>query len=277
MAVARAQGASSETNPIVVFDSPGVKAVSLRACNGDACVTVDRDVVVLDPRPQILSALGGLNLAGLLPGAPIVAQVGDLLRFAGTGDGKPALSFTWQVLEGTTVIAEIAGADVWWNTSGVGPGLYGVRLRLSNAAGEALSLPTLVTLVPSSDLSFFTVAPCRVYDSRSTSAPLPDGPAGRLVQLTGACGVPPSARAVVGNLTVVSPTGAGLLSARPGNYPTLTASNVAFGAGQTRAGFATLPLASDGTGTVAFSATVSGAGSLHFVLDVSGYFAPAGP
>lgn len=259
----------------MVFDSPGVKTVTLEVCNGEFCDTLERSVVVLDPRPFVLSALAGTNLAGLLPGAPIFGHVGDLLQLSGTGGGRPPLALSWEVLDGTTVIDQLAGPDAWWNTVGLDPGVYGVRLRLANFDGVAYSLPTVVTLLPNPDLSFFTLPPCRVYDSRTASAPLVAGPSGRLVQITGGdCGVPASARSVVGNLTVVSPTGSGYLSVRPGNYPPLLPTNVGFGAGQTRAGFATLPLSSDGTGGIAVSATIAAGGSTHFVVDISGYFAP---
>jgi hypothetical protein len=33
-------------------------------------------------------------------------------------------------------------------------------------------------------------------------------------------------------------------------------------------------LASDGAGTILFTAAVAGGGTAHFILDVSGYFAP---
>jgi hypothetical protein len=256
----------------VVFESPGSKTVRLTVCNGDACETIEREVVVLDPRPSVLSAVVGTNLATIVTGLPIVAHRGDLLRLIGTGDGRPTLEFSWQVLAGLNAITELAGADAWWSTSGLPTGVYGVRLRIRNQSGEAFSLPAVVTILPPEALSFFTVTPCRVYDSRSTS-PLAAGADGRLLQVAGTCGIPPDARAVVGNLTVVAPTAAGSLLARAGNYPDLNAATVSFAAGRTRSSLATVQLATDGTGTAGFAATMPSGGSTHFIFDVSGYYA----
>src|SRR6266540_5841154 len=66
--------------------------------------------------------------------------------------------------------------------------------------------PTPTPISPGSD--FYTVAPCRQYDSRDSAA-LPDN-TNRSVTLIGApCGVPPTAVAVSVNITVFSITGAG--------------------------------------------------------------------
>jgi hypothetical protein len=90
--------------------------------------------------------------------------------------------------------------------------------------------------------------------------------------MTGVCGIPAGARAVVVNLTAVGATGSGHLTAYPGNYPPIATSAVSFSAGKIRASSAVLPLATDGTGTLALFAGLTG-GTVHVIVDVSGYFA----
>jgi hypothetical protein len=80
--------------------------------------------------------------------------------------------------------------------------------------------------------------------------------------------VPASAKAIALNVAVTAPTSAGNCRLYPGSgIPTV--SNINFSAGQTRTNNAVVPLAGDGTVT-AYCA--GGAGSVHMILDVNGYF-----
>jgi hypothetical protein len=121
---------------------------------------------------------------------------------------------------------------------------------------------------------FYTVPPCRLVDTRNPAGPR-GGPAllpssRRNFTLTSACGVPSTARAVSVNLAVTGSTAAGFLSLFPGNgIPPLTTS-INFSTGQTRANNAVALLATDGTGSLAV--LNGGAGTVHFILDVNGYF-----
>jgi hypothetical protein len=120
---------------------------------------------------------------------------------------------------------------------------------------------------------FFTVAPCRVVDTRNATGPS-GGPAlaatqTRSFQIAGTCGIPASAVAVSANLTVIS-SGGGFVSLFPGNALPLGTSTVDFGAGQTRANNSVLMLATDSTGTV--GVLNSSATATHFLIDVNGYF-----
>jgi hypothetical protein len=92
------------------------------------------------------------------------------------------------------------------------------------------------------------------------------------VSLAGNCGVPATARAVVANLTVVSPTGAGYLAFWPaGGVPPLAAA-ITFAPGQLRSNNAILRVGSGGTAALATHASVAGGGTVHLVIDVNGYF-----
>lgn len=118
---------------------------------------------------------------------------------------------------------------------------------------------------------FYTLTPCRMLDTRETA----DGPAlasgnERTVTLHGRCRVPPTARALAVNVTVIQPGGAGHLALYPAGSPPPLASSINFRPGQTRANNAILPLSADGA--VTLQAYVEGGGAVQVLVDVSGYF-----
>jgi aldose sugar dehydrogenase len=117
---------------------------------------------------------------------------------------------------------------------------------------------------------YHTVTPCRLVDTRS-STPLVSGTE-RLFNVTGACGIPATARAVALNLAVTAPSNVGNVTLYPGNASPPLASSVNFSAGQTRSSNAIAALSSDGLGRIKARATIAGLGTTHLILDVSGYF-----
>jgi hypothetical protein len=78
-----------------------------------------------------------------------------------------------------------------------------------------------------------------------------------------------SARAVAVNLTVTGATAAGDLRAYPGGTLLPAISSINYGAGQTRANNAILLLGAAGDIAVR---CVQASGTVHFILDVTGYF-----
>ncbi|HZF13949.1 MAG TPA: hypothetical protein VFE33_34585 [Thermoanaerobaculia bacterium] len=123
-------------------------------------------------------------------------------------------------------------------------------------------------------LAFYSITPCRLIDTRN-----PQGPAGgpalqagatRTFALAGQCGIPASARSLSVNLTVTQPAAAGYLSLFPADQSIPVASVINFSAGQIRSNNATLPLSGEGSGSLAV--TDSSAGTVHFILDVNGYY-----
>ncbi len=117
---------------------------------------------------------------------------------------------------------------------------------------------------------FYTVAPCRLLDSR-TGAAFASGDS-QTVTANGACGIPPTATAVAANVTVTQTSAQGHLTLHAGDLPAPGASTINFAAGQTRANNAILPLAANGDGTLAVTPFVLGGGSVHVIVDVTGYF-----
>lgn len=259
-------GTSIQKDPTATFTTPGTKLVTLQVCNHIGCNSVTQTVTVLDPKPAVTSSWA----------APVLPQAGQLVFLTGGGTGKPPLGFTWQITPagGGSPVASFTGATVWWNTAGVPPGAYTLSFQINNSAGSAVSqLP--LTLAPADALDFYTIEPCRLYDSRLGIVPVLSGVARTVVAIGGNCGIPVGARALAANVTVINPTGAGYATLYPGNYPQPSVSMVNFQAGVTRTNNTILPLATDGAGTLTALLSIGGTNaSANLTIDVSGYYMP---
>jgi Tol biopolymer transport system component len=125
---------------------------------------------------------------------------------------------------------------------------------------------------PGADL--FTLTPCRLLDTRRPE----DGPAlasgaVEVLNPSVACGVPATASAVAVNVTVVDATGQGNLTFFPADLlQAPLASVLNFLPGVTRANNAVLALSEDGLATLAVRPTVAGGGTVHVIVDVTGFF-----
>lgn len=127
-------------------------------------------------------------------------------------------------------------------------------------------------LDPPPGTSFYTLAPCRVIDSRVPGDPFGTALAAgeeRPLSLAGRCGISASAKAVALNVTVTAPTAQGHLILYPQQRP--TASTVNFEPGLTRASNAVIGLNAQG-GAFAYFGPPNAAGTVHLVIDVAGYF-----
>jgi uncharacterized repeat protein (TIGR01451 family) len=127
--------------------------------------------------------------------------------------------------------------------------------------------------VESGPISFYTLTPCRLADTRRPVGPL-GGPAlqagtTRLFTLTGACLIPPTAKALSLNVTVTGSTAAGNLRLHAAGIPSPLASTVNYSAGQTRANNVVVHLNLEGQLAVRCS---QASGVAHLVIDVNGYF-----
>jgi hypothetical protein len=149
------------------------------------------------------------------------------------------------------------------------------RLLVQSNDADETPYPGGVNLVitaagPSQPLSFYTVTPCRVFDTR-TSAPLTSGTI-RTFTIAGACGIPVTAKAVSANVTVTGPTATGEVNLWPADFSNPATNALSFRAGVTRANNGVVELAIGGTGDVAAQAFLNGGGTVHLILDVNGYF-----
>ena len=135
-----------------------------------------------------------------------------------------------------------------------------INATLADGQGRA-------TIVNDDGLRYFTVAPCRVLDTRS--GPPVAANTERTVNVTGQCGIPATARAVAVNLTVNQPTEAGFLRLYPAGVTPPTTSVVNYVTGQTRANSGIFGL---GTGGALVAFVGQAGGTTHMLLDVYGYF-----
>jgi hypothetical protein len=158
--------------------------------------------------------------------------------------------------------------------------------RMLNRAGAALvlvtSIPMAVTLVDgvpgqgpavsaaTGTSAFEAVTPCRLADTRNATGVQAVAPDRIRVQVTGRCGVPPTASAAVLTVTVTRAAAAGFLTAWPAGQPLPTASTVNFRGGQDRANGAIVTLGDGG------AIDVYGSIPADIVVDVSGWFRPTG-
>jgi Leucine-rich repeat (LRR) protein len=118
---------------------------------------------------------------------------------------------------------------------------------------------------------YYTVTPCRVFDSRDGALGGPHALAAGsqpAVAMAGRCGISPTATGVSLNVTVTTPTAAGHLTLFPEGQALPVVSTINYGPGQTRANNAVAPLGESGALRVFVG---QAAGSTHVILDVNGF------
>jgi hypothetical protein len=127
---------------------------------------------------------------------------------------------------------------------------------------------------------YHSLTPCRLADTRNTAGPS-GGPiltdqGTRTFPVQGLCGVPVGAKAVSVNITAVGPTGGGFLTLFPTGITRPVVSSVNFNPGEAAIGNgAIVPLADQAVHALdvsVFSRVAATPGTVHMVLDVTGYF-----
>jgi len=145
-----------------------------------------------------------------------------------------------------------------------------LRTAVAFAMGGAL----LATSAPGeAAIRYYTVAPCRVVDTRDASlgGPTPlAGGAPRSYTLAGKCGTSPTASGLILNLTVTQPTAAGFVTLYPGGGGLPPTSTINFGNAVTRANSAIVRVGAGGV--LSAVAGVAPGSTVHIILDISGYF-----
>jgi Tol biopolymer transport system component len=125
---------------------------------------------------------------------------------------------------------------------------------------------------PVGPTAFFTVAPCRLLDTRLASGdgggPLITAGYDRNFAVGGRCGIPPGAKAVSVNLTVTEATAPGHLKLFAGGAAP-SASSINYVPAQTRANNVVAYLGSGGGLTIRCEQM---AGTVQAIVDVNGYF-----
>jgi hypothetical protein len=207
--------------------------------------------------------------------AAIAAPTRICLTSGNTGtasvpDAGGGATYAWTITNGAITGGQ-GTPSIAFSVAGVGTTTLGITVDsgVCSANGSA----TIAVQSQCGGLS--TLTPCRAVDTRNATSPLggpslqPNGV--RLFNLVSVCGVPPTAKAVSANLTVVGPTASGALHVYPGDLGTApSATAISFSPGKARANNAIIRLATDGTGTVAVLCESNGV--LDLIIDVNGYF-----
>jgi len=184
---------------------------------------------------------------------------------SGYGEGETFIGSTFVMTDGSCK----ANVQATFPTS-LAPGSF-ITSTATDPAGNTSEFSACLPVVTSE--SFYTVTPCRVADTRNPAGPYGGPPltpaADRAFVVAGQCGIPPDARAVAFNFAVTQPSVSGDLQVFPGGTPLPAPATVYYSAGQTRAknSIFALGLAGD-IGTHVDQA----AGTVHLVIDVTGYF-----
>jgi hypothetical protein len=250
------------TNPIQTYSSDGPRKIFF---NPDGSAITPGNVLFGTSggrslqKPDITAAdcvttttPGFIPFCGTSAAAPHAAAIAALLKSAAnhpsTGQALAAMFAT--ALDVTPAVGRDRDA--------------GVGIVMANlAAGVLTSVPAL---------DFFTVSPCRVFDTRevggpTAGAPLTCGSDRDFTIVGGTCGVPSGAKAVSLNVTVTEPSVQGNVRLFASGAPAPLVSTQNYVAGQTRANNAVAPLSTGGQMAVRCSS-----GTAHVIVDVNGYF-----
>ena len=192
-----------------------------------------------------------------------------------TADGTAGAPSDYQSASGTLTFPPMTATQpisitINFDAEAEGPETFFVNL--SNASGAPLVFNQGIGRIFDPG-NFFTLAPCRLLDTRSPGGPY-GGPAldagqVRTFDLHGRCSIPASARAVSLNVTVTQPTTAGNLRMYEGGAPLPLVSSLNYSAGQTRGNNAVVGLSAGGQLSIRCAQAV---GTAHVILDVNGYF-----
>lgn len=271
-----------------VFGTPSSKVASTVAWNSSMQLTVTTpsaaaggavDVVVMNPDFQTATARSGFTytpgpapfvLSSIVPTGGSVAG-GTTVTLAGSGF-QAGLSVS--IGGAAAATSTVTSSSITATTSAHVPAV--VDVVVANPGGESRTLPLAYSYSPAPiPAGFFTLTPCRIFDTRNASGPDAGAPAmaageSRVYAVAGKCGVPGDARSVSVNVTVCCSTVPGILHVVPGNGTVGPASGTAYRAGRVIAASSMPALSTDGNGTI--RVYNESAGLVHVILDVNGYY-----
>jgi hypothetical protein len=253
------------TNPIETYSSDGPRRIFY---NPDGSAITPGNVLFgsnggrLLRKPDVtaadcvtVTAPGFSPFCGTSAAAPHAAAIAALLKSA---PNNPSGGQALAAMFSTALDVSPGGAEPGWDRNS------GVGIVMANSAANVLiNVPTT---------SFFTVSPCRVFDTRVVTGPTAGAPltCGTDLNFTvgGTCGVPASVKSVSLNVTATAPTAKGNLSVFAAGAPAPLVSSLNYAAGLTRANNAVTPLSA--SGQIAVHCAPSG--TTHVIVDVNGYF-----
>jgi hypothetical protein len=249
------------------------------APTGDTGTVDVNGAATVDYSFSATTPLGGVGPIGASPTVPPGTTVN--VTFASQPSGVPI------TVNGSSVVtpATVASAEGFILTA-VAPFAHGSVPNLylfSNWDGVLANVLTIVTpaaavtytaryqhSIDVGPLEYHTLTPCRVLDTREPA----DGPAlaagsSRTFAAWNVCGIPTTARAVSINITATAAPGPGHFRIHPADQLVPATSAINFVAGVNRANNAIVTLGGSGDFTIR---CVTASGSVHAIVDVTGYF-----
>ncbi|MBL8115142.1 MAG: hypothetical protein JNK60_19825 [Acidobacteria bacterium] len=225
----------------------------------------NQDFLVLRVDPPCASGFGVSATTSVCPAGE---------AFATVRGGSPGSSYVWTIENGTIQSGQ-GTPTLRYLAAATGA----TRLHVNVADGVCEVQGTAQTFIDAAGcagaLGFYTLAPCRVVDTRLPADPAggPSLQAGRSrrfpIAAQGTCGVPADARAVAVNVTVLSATSSGHLRVAAEGIPAPPTFVNAFRPGETRATCAQLTLGENGAIRVE---STQPTGTVDVLVDVSGYY-----
>ena len=273
----------------------GATRVALNGLATSFLVVGDREILLQVPfgassGPIQVTAPGGTGTSAasfrvLLPSATAVGSsanpslLGQSVTFTATvtpvsGGGTPTGTVQFQA-DGTSLGSPVTlsggGASVATSSLAAGAhvvtALYGGDGTFASSAGTLAGGQVVQPGLAGDRL--YTVAPCRLIDTRTISPPAMAPGERRDFLAAGGCAISATAGAIALNVTVDSPTASGYLTLFPGGLATPPGTSViSFRQGAVRASNAIMMLGANGKLGIA---NVS-AGTTHVIVDVVGYF-----
>jgi subtilase family serine protease len=210
------------------------------------------------------------GIGGTSAASPIIAAIFALAHAPMTADYPASYLYA---NTGNLNDVTAGNNDVTWGNCAV---IYLCNGVVGYDGPTGLGTPNgIVGFAQSRPTTYHALTPTRILDTRDgtgLSGAL-SSYAARTFQVTARGGVPASAVAVTGNLTVTDQTSRGYLYIGPNatNFP--TSSTLNFPIGDDRANGVTVALGAGGTLSVTYVASVGGA-TADVVFDVTGYFTP---
>jgi YVTN family beta-propeller protein len=298
--VTQIDGATNSTVPIAVGDEPNVIAVNSSTHTTYVPNFIDNTVSIIggNTKLQLVNVTACRLIDTRLIGGPIqggTSRTFTIPQLGGCGIPTAAASYSlnvtvvpsgslsyltiWPAGERLPVVSTMNSLDgrIKANAATIQAGVSGaVSVYVSNTTNVVLDIDGYYAPSAGSTLEFYTLTPCRVFDTRNADGPL-GGPYLQGKQerdfpvLSSDCHIPSSAQAYSMNFTVV-PEGGAL------GYLTVWAK------GNQRPGVSTL---NNLTATIVANAAIVPAGTsgeiatyvdenTQLVGDIDGYFAPAG-
>jgi hypothetical protein len=167
---------------------------------------------------------------------------------------------------------------------GKGTEMLGMReVTMSRTVLAVLSAGLVLAALPAQaggPYQYHSLTPCRFTDTRNANGPnggpiLSDGVT-RTFPAQGLCGIPVGAKAISVNATAVAPNGLGFLVLYPAGITRPVVATLNFNAGEPAlCNGAIVPLADQATNPqdlAVFARVATTSGTVHLVLDVTGYF-----